>query len=246
MGGRKQLGIYQEGDTVEQRGDIEATKQEIVEVRLELQTYLEGFGFDIESLKSEEDLIAATHDFDVREQIEILTTVAGFREKITDLRQESESPIDIKKENILLSIVPSPELGNKLDRLKKEIYALDKIDIDSYVLELVDAIEADEENSIESGTDVEQVVRELLTTTVEAEVMTMVRSLAMDVKRAQGYDVYNRGGDDLVEKTVDRDVLMEKLEAIRRIVESEDFDIGAENLNRYIKFNLHKIMEDLK
>jgi negative regulator of replication initiation len=137
-------------------------------------------------------------------------------------------------------------LGEKLEDLKNDIYALKKINFELYTEELMTIIESDPENIIGPAVDIEPVVRELLTTTVEAEVMTMVRSLAMDVKRAQGYAVYNRGGDDLVEKTVDRETLRQKLEAVRVMVDSEDFDIGAENLNRYIKTSLKKLLEELE
>jgi len=67
----------------------------------------------------------------------------------------------------------------------------------------------------------------------------------MDVKRAQGYEVYNRGKDEIKEKDVDKDKLKRKLEKIQSVVETENFDIGMENLNRYIKMNIKKLLEEL-
>lgn len=245
VGGRKQLGIYSEGDSVQKRKDIEGVKQEIADVRQEAKTYLEEVGLDASSITSKEDLISATDHLDVTEQIQVVEAVNAFRDRLSALRQEAEVPIDVAKEDILMSIVPSPELGAKLGRLKKAIYALETIDLDSYVSELASTIEADENNFLVSGVDVEQVMKALLVTTLEAEVMTMVRSLAMDVKRAQGYTVFNRGGDDLVAKQVNKDVLKDKLESVRDKVEVEDFDIGVESLNRYIKMSLKKMLEEL-
>lgn len=246
VSGRKQLGIYPAGDSIDKRDYIETVKQDVATVYQELKTYLEDVGVYLGNINSEDDLVAATDHFDVAQQVEIIDTVASYIDRLSVLRQEAEVPVDIPRENILMSIVPSLELGEKLERLKREIYALETIDLDAYASELAATIETDEENSVAAGTDVEKALRTLLTTTVEAEVMAMVRSLAMDVKRAQGYAVFNRGNEDLVEKHVDREALKSKLESVKRKVESEDFDIGVENLNRYIRMNLKRMLDELQ
>lgn len=246
VSGRKQLGIYPAGDSLEKQDDIETVKQDVATAYQELKTYLEDFGVDLGNINSEDDLVAATDHHDVAQQVEIIDTVASYTGRLSALRQEAEVPIDIPREDILMSIVPSLELGEKLERLKREIYALETIDLDAYVSELVATIEADDENSVVAGTDIENVVRTLLIATLEAEVMTMVRSLSMDLKRAQGYAVFNRGKEDLVDKHVDRDALKSKLESVKRKVESDDFDIGVENLNRYIRMNLKRMLDELQ
>ncbi len=246
VSGRKQLGIYPAGDSLEKRDDIETVKQDVATAYQELKTYLEDFGVDLGNINSEDDLVVATDHHDVAQQVEIIDTVASYTGRLSALRQEAEVPIDIPREDILMSIVPSLELGEKLERLKREIYALETIDLDAYVSELVATIEADDENSVVAGTDIENVVRTLLIATLEAEVMTMVRSLSMDLKRAQGYAVFNRGKEDLVDKHVDRDALKSKLESVKRKVESDDFDIGVENLNRYIRMNLKRMLDELQ
>lgn len=246
VSGRKQLGIYPAGDSLEKQDDIETVKQDVATAYQELKTYLEDFGVDLGNINSEDDLVAATDHHDVAQQVEIIDTVASYTGRLSALRQEAEVPIDIPREDILMSIVPSLELGEKLERLKREIYALETIDLDAYVSELVATIEADDENSVVAGTDIENVVRTLLIATLEAEVMTVVRSLSMDLKRAQGYAVFNRGKEDLVDKHVDRDALKSKLESVKRKVESDDFDIGVENLNRYIRMNLKRMLDELQ
>ncbi len=40
--------------------------------------------------------------------------------------------------------------------------------------------------------------------------------------------------------------LIKKLQDIEAKVEADDFDIGAENLNRYIKLSLHTLLGELQ
>jgi hypothetical protein len=76
--------------------------------------------------------------------------------------------------------------------------------------------------------------------------MNMIRSLSVDAKRANGYIVFNRGGDKIVEKNIDKNKLIQKLERIKSVVDSDSFDIGMENLNRYIKSNINRILNEVK
>jgi len=40
--------------------------------------------------------------------------------------------------------------------------------------------------------------------------------------------------------------LRQKLEKILSIVEADNFDIGMENLNMYVRMNMRKLLEELK
>lgn len=246
ISGRKQLGIYPEGDVVQKRKEIEEAKKEIAGIRQDANTYLASLGIDVESIKSKEDLIHAIKPLDIEQQIDVLKKAEEYEKNLKQARSKAESPIDIGRENVLMSIIPSPELGTKLENLKNQIYALEKVDFEQYASDLATIIETNKDNFLAAGIDVWRVMRTMLESTTEAEVMNMIRSLSVDVKRANGYTVFNRGGDKIVEKAIDKDQLRQKLERIKSTVESENFDIGMENLNRYIRININLFLEELK
>lgn len=246
VGGRKQLGTYREGNIQERREKIEKAKNALAEICEEIKDYLAGFGIDSESIKSKEDLIKTIKPLELSKQTEILQKSAEFDTKLSAQKKTAEAPIDLGKENILMSLVPSPELGTKLGELRNEIRGLKKIDFETYVSELSEVIKKHQENFFADGIDVRSVLKIMLESTVEAEIMHMMRSLAGEVKRAKGYKIFNRGGDQVVEKAVDKNQLLQKLEKLEAVVQSEGFDMGMENLNRYIKANVKGLLEELK
>lgn len=244
--GRKQLAIYDEGDLVERRRKIERAKEELEKIREELSAFLRKNNINPEQIKSKEYLIEAIKSFDIEKKIEILKKTEEFEKQETEKIKEAELGTDISRENILMSIVPTPELGGKLEELREKIKNLEKIDLDNFTKEISKIIESDDENFLTSGLDIKEVVGSLLVSTIETEVVNMIRSLAMDVKRTRGYKIYNRGKNELKEKNIDRQSLKQKMEKIQFIVEGENFDTGMENLNRYIEINIKKMLEELE
>ncbi|MDP3947667.1 MAG: hypothetical protein Q8Q41_03185, partial [bacterium] len=117
--------------------------------------------------------------------------------------------------------------------------------LEKFTEEISKIIKDNEENILASGLDVREVVANLLATTLETEVVNMARSLSMDVKRAQGFTIHNPGKGKLKEKAVDKEQLRQLLENIQAIVNGENFDIGMENLNRYMRINVRRLLEEL-
>ncbi len=244
--GRKQLAIYDEGDVGEKREKIEQAKKELKEIDAQFSAFFRENNIDSDQIKSKEDLIEAIKSFDIEKKIEILKKAEELEKQRTEKRKEAEPNVAISQENILMSIVPTAELGERLGELSQKIRNLETVDLENFTDEISKIIEDNKENFLASGLDVREVVENLLTSTMETEVVNMVRSLSMDVKRAQGYEIYNRGKDEVKEKVVDKEQLRQKLEKILSIVEADNFDIGMENLNRYIRMNTRKLLEELK
>lgn len=244
--GRKQLAIYNEGDVVEKREKIEQAKRELKEIDAQFSAFFKENNIDPDQIKSKEDLVEAIKSFDIEKKIAILKKAEELERQRTEKRKLGEPNVAIAQENILMSIVPTAELGEKLGELSQKIRRLEKVELENFTEELSKIIEDNKENFLASGLDVREVVGNLLTSTMETEVVNMVRSLSMDVKRAQGYEIYNRGKDEVKEKEVDKDQLKQKLEKILSIVEADNFDIGMENLNRYVRMNVKKLLEELE
>ncbi len=243
--GRRQFAIYDEGSVAEKKQKIEQAKRELAEINVQFSSFFKENNIDPAQIKSKEDLIEATKSFDTEKKIEIFKKAEEFEKQRTEKRKEAEPNVAISQENILLSIIPTAELGEKLSELSQKIRSLEKIELENFTEELSKIIEENKENFLASGLDIREVVGNLLTSTMEAEVVNMVRSLSMDVKRAQGYGVYNRGKDEMKEREVDREQLKQKLVRVLSIVEADDFDIGLANLNRYLKTNLRRLSEQL-
>ncbi|MBI2635323.1 MAG: hypothetical protein HYW79_02150 [Parcubacteria group bacterium] len=246
VSGRKQLAIYGEGDVAEKREKIEQAKKELKEIDTQFSAFFRENNIDPDQIKSREDLIEAIKSFDIEKKIEILKKAEELERHQTEKRKEAEPDIAISQENILMSVVPTVELGEKLGELSQKIRNLEAVDLENFTEKISKIIENNKENFLASDLDIREVVKNLLASTMEAEVINMVRSLSGDVKRAQGYEIYNRGKDEVKEKAVDKDQLRQKLEKILAIVEADNFDIGMENLNRYIRMNTRKLLEELK
>ncbi|HRH26797.1 MAG TPA: hypothetical protein PLZ99_01410 [Parcubacteria group bacterium] len=243
--GRRQLAIYDEGDVVKKREKIEKAKQDLKEIDARMSNFFGESGIDSGRVKSKQDLVEAIKTFDIEKKIEILKKAEELERERAEMRRQAEPDVQISQENILMSVVPTPELGEKLNELSQKIRSLEKVDLMAFTEEISKIIEDNKENFLSSGLDVREVVGNLLSSTMETEVVNMVRSLSLDIKRANGYEIYNRGKDEIKEKSVDKEQLKQKLEKIIDIVARDDFDIGADNLNRYIRINAKKLLGEL-
>jgi len=244
--GRKQLAIYNENEVVDKRKQIEQAKQELKKIESELSNFLSENNVNPEQIKSKDDFLEAIKDLDTEKKIEILKKAEEFEGRIAEKKKEAEPDVFISPENVLMSIIPTLELGEKLQNLQQRIKNLETVDIENFVEEVSKIIEENKENFLASGLDVREIIGNLVRSTMEAEIVNMIRTLSVNVKRAQGYEIYNRGEEELKEKEIDKMHLLQKLEKIKSIVESENFDIGMENLNRYLRLNIGKLLGELK
>jgi len=174
ISGRKQLAIYNEGDVIKKREKIEQAKEEIKEINKQLSDFFREYGIDSEQIKSKEDLIEAIKPFDIEKKIEILKKAEVIEKQRTQTRKEAEPKTEISQENVLMSIVPTQELGSKLDELQQKMENLEKINLENFTDEISKIIKDNKENFLASGLDVQEVVGNLLTSTIEVGVVNMV------------------------------------------------------------------------
>jgi hypothetical protein len=243
--GRRQFAIYNEKNIVEKRKKIEKAKKELEEIENAFKTFLQENNINPNQIKSKEDLINATKSFDIEQKIKILQQIEKFEKDIKEKRKEAEPETFISKENILMSIVPTKELQEKLNELNDKIKSLETIDLEKFTEQISQIIKNNKENFIASSLDIKEIIKSLLTSTIETEAVRIIRSLSLDVKRAKGYKIYNRGEKETKEKSVDKEQLKQKLEKIRSIIESNNFNIGIESVNKYIKININKLLKEL-
>ncbi len=243
--GRRQLAIYGEGDVLEKREKIEKAKQELKEIDAEFLEFFRKNGIDPEKIRSKNDLMLLIGSFAIDRQIELLKEAEALEKRMEEKRKEAEPDLKIAKENILMSVVPTHELGKKLEELLHKIKKLETVDLKIFTEEIAKIIEDNKENFLTVGLNLQEILGNLLSSTMETEIVNMVRSLSVDVKRVQGYKIFNRSKDEVKEKDVDREELIRKLERIQSIVHDVNFNIGIESLNRYIRINIDKLINEL-
>ena len=245
VSGRKQLAIYEERDVISKRRELEQYKTELAELQSQIGDLCKRYNIDYNSIQTRDDFLRATNSFEYSQKVNIRREAENIYNQIQVKRKLAEPEVLLPQENILISVVPTEDLGNVLTELKSKIEAVEKVDIEFFIDSITQIISENKDNFIASGVDTREIIGNLVESTIETEVMNLIRSLAGDVKRAQGYKVYNRGTDEVKEKEVNKEELVDKLERIQTIVDDNNFDIGMENLNRYIKINIKRLLNEL-
>ncbi len=244
--GRKQLAIYNGDDPIERKKQIEQAKDELKNIGEQMKSFLEGNDLDPSKIDSMEHLLIAIKAFDLDKQIKILRGVEELALQIENKRKTAEIDISIEKENILMSIVASVELGEKLRDLSSKIKNLEKVDLDFFAEQVSKIVRENKDNYLSKNIDIKSIISELLKSTIETEIISMMRSLSLDVQRARGFSVYNRERNEIKEKEVNRNELKQRLEKIRTTVFDNNFDTGLESINRYIRINIEKLIKELE
>lgn len=245
VSGRKQLAIYEERDILNKRRELEQYKTELAELQSQIRNLCERYNIDYTLIQTRDDFWRVTNSLESSQKVNIRREGENIYDQMKAKRKLAEPEVLLPQENVLMSVVPTEDLGNVLIELKSKIEAVEKVDIESFVDSIAQIISKNKDNFIASGVDTREIIENLVESTIETEVMNLIRSLAGDVKRVQGYKVYNRGTDEVKEKEVNKGELVEKLERIQTIVEDDNFDIGMENLNRYIKINIKRLLNEL-
>lgn len=153
--------------------------------------------------------------------------------------------VKVPKENILISIVPSEELGKIIFDLKSKIDSFEKIDVEDVVNKISNIIQNDDRNMLAPEVNVGEIVENLVVSTIENEVMNIVRKYSIRVKRSLGYTVENKTFDTRMEPVEDKNDLLNKLESYKAKIESGDIDTGFEHLNRYLKTSITSFTHEL-
>ncbi|OHB24105.1 MAG: hypothetical protein A2542_02925 [Parcubacteria group bacterium RIFOXYD2_FULL_52_8] len=155
-----------------------------------------------------------------------------------------KNKVTVPSEEIILRILPAEELGAILHEFDTDVRQLHKIDFERYTQEIAHVVEMEQKNFVAPGTDVRKIIAKLLRTTVEAEVINMIRSLSVDVKKAKGFTVYNRG--ELKDKPVNIPQLHQELEKMKSVVDAPDFTMGMGNVDRYLRRSIALMLGDLQ
>lgn len=165
---------------------------------------------------------------------------------IYKIHPDVEKKLNIAKDNILLSIVPSKELRSILESLRESIKKLKTINIEDVVEKVCYVIRDEKGNYINTTEDVRGIISSLVNSTIETEIMNQVRNLALDVQRVKGYKIYNRPERIPVEKEVTKEKMQEKLNTVNNLINTPDFTTGLPSVDKYLKVQLNKLLQDLE
>lgn len=246
VSGRRQLAIYNERDIAKRKKQIEIAKSELKDVISKSEALFQENNIEPKNIKSRDDFLEAIKNFDIDKQIDLIKKVEELEKIKVQKRQEAELETSIPQENVLMSIIPTEKLGEKLKELKGKLDKLENIDLLEFSKQITEIISSDMDNDIAANADVGKIISNLIESTVKTEIIRMIRSISLDVKRVQGYTVFNRDKDEIKDKEVDRLELEKKLKRINAVVTDDNFDIGVDSLNRYIKVSIKKFIEEIK
>ena len=243
ISGKKQLALYGSANTGLKREELEKNKAEISSLKNEFDEYIRGL--KLNNVTTFENLEDGLKNYDLDKKLEILKKIEDYKKEINEKRKLAEPDLLINRENILLSIRPSEELGALLKNFVNEITSLKNPDISQYLDELLKVVNKDKENYVATN-DPEKVFSELLRSTIESVVVNKIRSLSLDVKRVLGYKLKDVGDVEYPDKDITYNEVMNKLTTIKRAVDRDGFIIGSEVLTRYVRENIDRLLVETK
>lgn len=159
--------------------------------------------------------------------------------------QEISSKNIVSKENILLSIRPTEDLIRELKSLESNIRELKPLDITDLSRRVAEAVSnsTDEPHTTE---EILPMITTLIKTTIEAEAVNQVRSISMDIKRLEGYKIYNRPDKQSSENPIQKEDLMRKLKQMESALGNPDYTSGLEGVDRYVRSNVSKFISQVE
>jgi hypothetical protein len=245
VSGRRQLGLFREGDVVSRRRELEEAKSALKLVSGDLRATLRGAGIDYQEGDTNESLSRKMASLDLSTRARLLTQADRARQEISRLRKLAEEPIAIGREHVLMSIVPSEAFRREVDQFTSNVEKFESVDLNEVAERCASIILHEKENHVADNADVQGIVRRLLETTRESILVNLVRGLAMEVKRAKGYAIYNRGRSERKEVEVDPSELRRRIERFRTAVEPENSSRSSSALIEYVRRSLKSLESEL-
>lgn len=159
--------------------------------------------------------------------------------------QKTSSKDIISKENIILSIRPTEDVIRELKSLESNIKDLRPLDITNLSKRVAEAVSnsTDEPHTAE---EILPMITALIRTTIEAEAVNQVRSISMDIKRLEGYKIYNRPDRQSSESPIQKEDLMRKLKQMESALGNPDYTSGLEGVDRYVRTHVSKFISQVE
>ena len=164
---------------------------------------------------------------------------------VNEEEQQSRQPLNIADENIIVSIKPTEELGATLKNLKKDIKSLEKIDTQQYADRITDMFNEDESNKY-TRKQLLPIIENLVTTTVESEVVMMMRTLELNVLRAKGFRTFNNEIPIDDWQYLDKAALWDRLQELHLKSDTASFGFESTHIKRYIKSGTEYLINQLE
>ncbi len=150
----------------------------------------------------------------------------------------------VEPNNVVMSLVPSFEMGAKFIELHQRTKQLEQVDIDELSQRILAMVNSDPANYIAPNINALEAIKNLLVNTVETTIVNLFRNLLIEVKSALGYQM-DWPETDLPDNPASPELVYEKLGRLWWISHQPGFDIGEAHLNRYIKDATQRLLRML-
>lgn len=164
--------------------------------------------------------------------------------------------LDVQKtlqQDILAIISPTQWLSDIAWKIRKEIFALKEIDFYKYKNEIKQEIINNKNNKILERDNIDDIVTNILKTTIQQEVVNFVRNLFLMLKENEWYKIFN--WEDQISILERHKESFSNLDSFRNKVNhitdgKYDFDLtwqkGLESLNTYLRIQINKLFKEME
>lgn len=156
------------------------------------------------------------------------------------------------KQDIVAVISPTETLSSIAWNIRRNIWDLKKIDITKYKKEIKEEIMNNKSNKISSNPWIDDIVENLLESTIQQEVINFIRNIFLIIKESKWYKIFNQNEQiSVIERHPD---LLQNLKSLKDTVnhmsdDKYDFNLTwsekLQSLNTYLRQYINKLCKEL-
>lgn len=164
------------------------------------------------------------------------------KEDLRSITKDERERLTLAPECIEAVIKPSEEMQDLISGLSIKVKKLEEFNISDYSKKLADAIKKDSGNKVTG--DVNELSRQLITTTVESIAISKMRNLYLDILTAKGFKIFEN--TETQSRPRDLSIVSDEVSALYNKSHQGNFDIGIKWLNKMIIAKTEALLEETK
>ncbi|MFZ2150852.1 MAG: hypothetical protein WAZ12_03980 [Candidatus Absconditicoccaceae bacterium] len=156
------------------------------------------------------------------------------------------------KQDTVAIISPTKTLSAIAWNIRKDIWILKKLDLYKYGNEIKKEIIKNKDNKIFDNISIDDVVNNILESTIQQEIINFIRNMFLIIKESQGYKIFKQ--DEQISIIARHKDSLQNLQLFKETVNhmtdgKYDFDITGmehlQSLNTYIRMSINKLCKEI-
>ncbi len=156
------------------------------------------------------------------------------------------------KQDIVAIISPTKTLSSIAWNIRKDIWVLKKLDLSRYENEIKKEIIKNKDNKIFDNISIDDVVKNILESTIQQEVINFIRNMFLIIKESQWYKIFKQNEQiSIIERHKNslQDLKLFKDKVNHMFDGKYDFDLtwceNLQSLNTYIRIFINKLCKEI-